>query len=137
MKQKIYIETSVVSYFTNRPSRDLVTAARQQVTREWWEESSQHFDLFISVPVLEEAGPKSLRTMVMNARYYAPQRSYRRKEKMKEDAIVEEVRQYRDAHAKKFNYDLKKICEDLKKKEKNYGNRIVSLPAKYNSKKTG
>jgi len=32
MKQKIYIESSVVSYYTNRPSRDLVTAARQQVT---------------------------------------------------------------------------------------------------------
>ncbi len=56
MKQKIYIETSVVSYYTNRPSRDLVTAARQQVTREWWEERAHHFDLYISVLVLEEAG---------------------------------------------------------------------------------
>jgi hypothetical protein len=56
MKQKIYIETSVVSYYTNRPGRDLVIAARQQVTREWWEECSQNFELFISVLVLEEAG---------------------------------------------------------------------------------
>ncbi len=55
MKQQVYIETSVVSYYANRPSRDLVTAARQQVTREWWDESSHHFQLFISVLVLEEA----------------------------------------------------------------------------------
>jgi predicted nucleic acid-binding protein len=52
---KIYIETSVVSYFTNRPSRDIVTAARQQVTREWWEENLNRFDTYISALVLEEA----------------------------------------------------------------------------------
>lgn len=32
MKPSLYIETSVVSYLTARPSRDLVTAARQQLT---------------------------------------------------------------------------------------------------------
>jgi len=32
MKPKIYIETSVVSYYTNCPSRDIVTVARQQVS---------------------------------------------------------------------------------------------------------
>jgi predicted nucleic acid-binding protein len=56
MKKKIYIETSVVSYYSNRPSRDLVIAARQQVTREWWEANSPLFDLYISVLVMEEAG---------------------------------------------------------------------------------
>ena len=55
MKPKVYIETSVVSYYTSRPSRDLVTAARQQVSREWWEESRQAFDVYISILVLEEA----------------------------------------------------------------------------------
>jgi predicted nucleic acid-binding protein len=55
MKPKVYIETSVVSYYTNPPSRDLVTAGRQQVTREWWGESSHHFELYISALVLEEA----------------------------------------------------------------------------------
>jgi predicted nucleic acid-binding protein len=55
MKPKVYIETSVVSYYTSRPSRDLVTAARQQVTREWWEESRNKFETYISILVLEEA----------------------------------------------------------------------------------
>ena len=36
---------------------------------------------------------------------------------MKKDPIVEEVRQIRDAHAAKFNYDLKAICKDYKTKE--------------------
>jgi predicted nucleic acid-binding protein len=56
MKPKIYIETSIISYYTNRPSRDIVTAGRQQVTREWWGESSHHFELYVSVLVLDEAG---------------------------------------------------------------------------------
>ncbi|MGR3302684.1 MAG: type II toxin-antitoxin system VapC family toxin [Candidatus Scalindua sp.] len=55
MKKKVYIETSVISYYTSRPSRDLVMAARQQVTREWWEEMLQQFDTYISVLVIEEA----------------------------------------------------------------------------------
>ena len=32
------------------------------------------------------------------------------------DPIVEEVRKYRDGHARRFNYDLKLICEDLRNK---------------------
>ena len=56
MEQKVYIETSIVSYYVARPSRDLVTAARQQVTREWWEENRQAFDANISTLGLEEAG---------------------------------------------------------------------------------
>jgi hypothetical protein len=56
---------------------------------------------------------------------------------MKKDPIVEEVRKIREAHAKKFNYDLKRICKDLKEKEKKYGNRVVSLPPKYYLKATG
>ena len=31
------------------------------------------------------------------------------------DPIVEEVRKYRDEHARKFNYDLNRICEDFRK----------------------
>ncbi|MCY4572886.1 MAG: DNA-binding protein, partial [Gemmatimonadetes bacterium] len=36
MTPTAYIETSVVSYLTSRPSRDIVVVALQQVTREWW-----------------------------------------------------------------------------------------------------
>ena len=44
------------------------------------------------------------------------------------DLIVQEVREARDAFARKFNYDLDAICRDLKEQEKCGGRRIVSFP---------
>ena len=38
MDSSVYIETSVISYYTNRPSRDLIVAAHQQITHDWWTE---------------------------------------------------------------------------------------------------
>ncbi len=55
MKPKVYLETTIPSYLTARPSRDLVIAARQEVTREWWESGREEFDLFVSQYVLDEA----------------------------------------------------------------------------------
>jgi hypothetical protein len=55
MKQKLYIETSFVSYLTARPSRDLIVAGQQQVTREWWENRRSQFEIFISQLVIQEA----------------------------------------------------------------------------------
>lgn len=54
MKPKTYIETSIVSYLTGWQSRDLVLAAHQQVTRDWWA-SRGDFELFASQFVLDEA----------------------------------------------------------------------------------
>ena len=54
MKPKIYVESSVISYLTARPTRDLVAAARQQLTREWWDSVRGRFDLYISALVLIE-----------------------------------------------------------------------------------
>ena len=56
---------------------------------------------------------------------------------MKEDPIVAEIRQIREAHAAKFNYELKAICADLKEKEKRCGHPIVSFPPKHSLKTTG
>ncbi len=54
MKPKVYIETSVISYLTARASRDVVVAARQAITLDWWENHRKRFDLFISELVEEE-----------------------------------------------------------------------------------
>ncbi len=51
------------------------------------------------------------------------------------DPIVEEVRRARDAHAKKFNYDLDAIVEDLQRREKELGLATVSLPPKRTARK--
>ena len=43
------------------------------------------------------------------------------------DPIVEEVRKYRNEHAKRFNYDLDAICADLIKQQSFHANRLVNL----------
>ena len=55
MKQRVYIETTVVSYLTNWLSRDIVIAAHQQITREWWNKRAR-FELYVSQIVIQEAG---------------------------------------------------------------------------------
>lgn len=55
MRPKIYIETSIISYLTAWRSRDLVIAANQEATREWWDEHSKSFELYISEAVTQEA----------------------------------------------------------------------------------
>jgi len=54
MKSKVYLETTIVSYLAARPSRDLIIAAHQQVTQDWWEYRRSDFDLYISQLVIQE-----------------------------------------------------------------------------------
>lgn len=56
MKKRVYLETTFISYLTARPSRDLIQAARQELTREWWERRRDDFELYISQFVVDEAG---------------------------------------------------------------------------------
>jgi len=44
------------------------------------------------------------------------------------DPIVEEVRKARQDHAREFNHDLSAICKDLKRIEREWGHKVVSLP---------
>ena len=53
MVATVYIESSVISYLTSRPSRDLVTAARQTITAEWWEEKKSNYEVYVSALVEE------------------------------------------------------------------------------------
>lgn len=56
MKPRLYLETTIPSYLTAWPSRDVVMAGHQQVTREWWERRRGDFTIYISTFVLDEAG---------------------------------------------------------------------------------
>lgn len=55
MKPSVYIETSVISYLTAKPSRDLIVAGHQQITQEWWAARRPRFELYVSQMVLQEA----------------------------------------------------------------------------------
>jgi predicted nucleic acid-binding protein len=54
MKPKVYLESSLVSYLTSKPSRDIIIASRQQVTQVWWETQRARFTLYISPLVIQE-----------------------------------------------------------------------------------
>jgi hypothetical protein len=54
-KSKGYVETTVVSYLTARPSRNLRVAAHQEIKADWWTRRRALFDLFVSQFVVDEA----------------------------------------------------------------------------------
>ena len=47
-KETVYLETTIVSYLTAWLSRDLIRAAHQQITQEWWNSRREDFEIFIS-----------------------------------------------------------------------------------------
>lgn len=55
MNTSLYLETTVVSYLTARPSADLVVAGHQLITRRWWEAHRDAFDFYVSEAVIEES----------------------------------------------------------------------------------
>ena len=52
------------------------------------------------------------------------------KQKVSDEDPVSEVRRIRDAHTKKFNYDLRAIFEDFRRFEKEQNLKTVTLPIK-------
>jgi hypothetical protein len=45
MRQRVYLETTFVSYLTARPSRDVLVAGHQQTTHEWWDTRRESYEL--------------------------------------------------------------------------------------------
>lgn len=54
MNISVYIETSIISYLTARPSNNLLKSARQAVTNDWWENLRGQFELYVSTLVIDE-----------------------------------------------------------------------------------
>jgi predicted nucleic acid-binding protein len=54
MKKSVYVESTVISYLTAKPSRDVVVAGHQQLTREWWDYSLPKLNPFVSQFVVNE-----------------------------------------------------------------------------------
>lgn len=54
-KPTVYLETTIVSYLTSRPSRDIIILAHQERTRQWWQEERNRYRVVVSGFVAEEA----------------------------------------------------------------------------------
>lgn len=55
LSKKVYVETSVVSYLTARATSNLLAAAWQTATAEWWDTHKTRFELCTSALTIEEA----------------------------------------------------------------------------------
>ena len=53
--KSVYIETSVISYLAARASRNLIAAAWQQVTADWWRTERSRYEILTSELVVAEA----------------------------------------------------------------------------------
>ena len=51
---RIYIESTIPSYVVARPARDLLQAARQQLTKDWWDFRRAKHELYTSQVVVDE-----------------------------------------------------------------------------------
>ena len=48
----IYLETSVIGYLASRPGADIIFAANQLMTLEWWNDHRARFNLYASQAVV-------------------------------------------------------------------------------------
>ncbi len=55
MKPTLYLETTIPSYLTARPTRDPLMAGQLAATKQWWRLRRNDFELFASQLVLDEA----------------------------------------------------------------------------------
>jgi len=55
LNETVYVETSIFSYLTARPSNDLRAMANQSTTAEWWETQRPKYSVFASDLVISEA----------------------------------------------------------------------------------
>ena len=51
----VYLETTIIGYLTARSSDAVIFLARQQLTRQWWNEQRSNYELVVSQLVLDEA----------------------------------------------------------------------------------
>jgi len=107
----VYIESTVVSYCTARRTRDLIAAAHQEITSEWWEEALPSFEPYVSQIVFDEISRGDTK---------AAQRRLEMK-----DAIVEQTRQIRMQIEQEFDHDAQKYLEHVYEAQKQHGGRLV------------
>ena len=54
-KATVYIETTIIGYLTSWPRKDPLVAGQQTLTREWWDQERNDYDLVTSAVVRSEA----------------------------------------------------------------------------------
>jgi len=142
--QSVYIETTIPSYYTGRRPRDLVLAARQQLTIEWWDQCRAEYELFSSQVVLDEARRGDLKAAAKREEFLmgiplldiservAPRRNLSGMMAMKtttrthQDSIVLEVRRLKEENAAEYGFNARAIGAAARLHQQDHPERIVS-----------
>ena len=90
MKSSVYIETSILSFLTARPSSDIRAAAWQKITLDWWEKRSHLYNLY---------------TSGINGR------------RLMQNEILNELWEVKDRMAEEYHYDIEAMASSLKAAE--------------------
>ena len=53
--ERVSLEMTFISYLVARPSGDLLVAAHQKTTQDWWKARRDKFTCYISQVVIDEA----------------------------------------------------------------------------------
>jgi hypothetical protein len=129
-KASVYIETSIIGYLAARPSGDLMIAACQQITTQWWDISRESYDIVTSDLVVG----RFVDLKVMPAQRSALLSKSWSLASMKNE-ILAEVWRNRDEFAKRCNYDLRRMAEELQKVGLDPRNPLIHPGRKTSSKK--
>ena len=107
----LYIETSIVSYLRQRPSSQVVMAARQLLTNRWWDEERGNYELVASQYI-----PRKKWWMMIQ-------------KKSNSDTTIEEIHRNRQRMADKFGGDIAAILEDARKRQAASGRPVWQGPS--------
>jgi len=111
----LYLETTIPSYLTARPSRDLVTLRRQRTTIEWWNSWRTSFDIYISQEVIEEAGAGNQEAARRRLQLLDHYRGMKMDDEY-DDPIVAEIYQHRQAYLASLGHDMDLYYVDVERR---------------------
>jgi len=136
-KPRVYIETTIPSYLTAWPSEEHIRAAKQELTRTWWDTRRGDFDICTHLELSAHRQCRHSDTLgknLLRARLDPSGDMHARGidgAEIMSDPILDEIRRYRDEQAAKFNYDLAAIFRDVKGREeesRRNGRVFISAP---------
>lgn len=113
-QETVYLETSVISYRTARPSSDLMAAAWQKATVDWWDTQRSR------------SSARSVRPTGTRTRKYAHPRSSWELSKMA-DEIIRELWRIKDEIAREYRYNLDALVAHLRDESRKSGRSPVDL----------
>ena len=141
MAPTVYLETSVISYLTSRPSRDVVTAAHQQLTLGWWNGAHggernglpPHLELQAHCKRADSRADRALpaRQGLHSTGSLHAGRTHGAltvTEPQREDPIIEEVRRNREELLRAAGGSLDALYAALRDSESKESRKVVAMP---------